>query len=172
MRLTEPEIISALAVAHGPDMRLQLHEVGHGIMLLNDAYNANPNSMRAALETAANLTPRGRRVAVLGDMRELGKSSERYHREIGEIASKCGLDLLACVGTQAAFIAESAERAGMPTGAICRFNDAAAAASEVPRWLREGDLVLLKASRSIHLEQVAQAIIERLAARFFRKAAS
>jgi UDP-N-acetylmuramoyl-tripeptide--D-alanyl-D-alanine ligase len=141
-------------------MRLQLQELAGEISLLNDAYNANPNSMRAALETTATLTPRGRRVAVLGDMRELGKSSERYHKEIGEFAAKCRLDLLGCVGQEAEFIAESAERAGMPTGAIVRFKDAAAAADQVPRWLREGDLVLLKASRSIHLELVAQAVIE------------
>jgi UDP-N-acetylmuramoyl-tripeptide--D-alanyl-D-alanine ligase len=160
MRLEEQEIIEALAGAHGPDMRLQLQELGGGVTLLNDAYNANPNSMRAALETLAALKPRGRRVAVLGDMRELGKASERYHREIGEFAAACGLDVLACVGSQAALIADAAEQAGMPTGAICRFPDAASATRQVPRWLRDGDLVLLKASRAIHLELVAQAIIE------------
>lgn len=172
MRMSEEEIIAAIAVAQGPDMRLQLHDVGDNIMLLNDAYNANPNSMRAALETTANLRPRGRRIAVLGDMRELGKSSERYHREIGECAAKCGLDLLGCVGNQGAIIAESAERAGMPPESVYRFSDAAAAASEVARWLREGDLILLKASRGIHLEMVAQAIIESRQPGFFRKVAS
>jgi UDP-N-acetylmuramoyl-tripeptide--D-alanyl-D-alanine ligase len=171
MRMNEEDIIAALAVAHGPDMRLQLHEIEGGIQLLNDAYNANPNSMRAALETTAGLRPRGRRIAVLGDMRELGKSSERYHREIGEFAGKCGFDLLACVGTQAALIAESAQRAGMMPESIWRFSDSAAAATEVPRWLREGDLVLLKASRGIHLEMVAQAIMESRHG-FFRKVAS
>jgi UDP-N-acetylmuramoyl-tripeptide--D-alanyl-D-alanine ligase len=160
MRMNEKDIIEALAVAQGPDMRLQMQDLPGGISLLNDAYNANPNSMRAALETAAALHPPGRRVAVLGDMRELGKSSERYHKEIGEFAAKCGLEVLACVGTQAQLIAESAERAGMPTGAIVRFADSGTAANEVPRWLRPGDLVLLKASRTIHLERVAQAIIE------------
>jgi UDP-N-acetylmuramoyl-tripeptide--D-alanyl-D-alanine ligase len=172
MRMKEDDIIAALAAAQGPDMRLQLHEMGNGILLLNDAYNANPNSMRAALETVAALTPTGRRVAVLGDMRELGKSSERYHREIGEFAAKCGLDLLACVGAQATLIAESAERAGMAPASISRFGDAAAAAGEVPRWLRQGDLVLLKASRGIHLEQVAQAVMEAHHAAMFRKVAS
>jgi UDP-N-acetylmuramoyl-tripeptide--D-alanyl-D-alanine ligase len=160
MRMNEKDIIGALSVAQGPDMRLQMQDLPGQISLLNDAYNANPNSMRAALETAAALQPPGRRVAVLGDMRELGKSSERYHREIGEFAAKCGLEVLACVGTQAQFIADSAERAGMPTGAIVRFADSGAAANEIPRWLRPGDLVLLKASRTIHLERVAQAIIE------------
>lgn len=164
MGLSEAQIIEALAEARGPEMRLQIQQHG-GITLLNDAYNANPNSMRAALETVAALQPRGRRIAVLGDMRELGKSSERYHREIGEFAAKCGLELLACVGKQATFFAEAAERAGMPVGAIARLKDSGAAAVQVPKWLRDGDLVLLKASRGIHLETVAQAIVEAQPAR-------
>jgi len=171
MGLTEEQIIESLAEARGPEMRLQLQDIA-GISLLNDAYNANPNSMRAALETVSSLEPKGRRVAVLGDMRELGKSSERYHREIGQFAATCKLELLACVGQQAALIAEAAQAAGMPTGAIGRFPDARAAANAVPDWLRDGDLILLKASRSIHLELVAQAITEGRQARVVRKVAS
>lgn len=172
MRMNEPEIIAALPEAQGPDMRLQVQELAGGVTLINDAYNANPNSMKAALETIANLKPRGRRLAVLGDMRELGKSSERYHREIGEFAAKCNLDLLGCVGEQSILAAEAAERAGMAAGAIVRFADAAAATRKVPKWLREGDIILLKASRGIHLEMVAQAIMESRQEKFFRKVAS
>ena len=81
--------------------------------------------------------------------------------------------MLGCVGTQAAIIAEAAERAGMPSATIARFPDAATAMSEIPRWLHEGDLVLLKASRGIHLEMVAQAIMEsRQGAGLIRKVAS
>jgi UDP-N-acetylmuramoyl-tripeptide--D-alanyl-D-alanine ligase len=159
MRMNEEEIVAALAAARGPEMRLQLEEVG-GVLLLNDAYNANPSSMRAALETIACMSGEGRRIAVLGDMRELGKVSERYHREIGEIAAKCRLTLLACVGSDAKWIAEAARRAGMAAGSIREFADAQTAAMELPRWVREGDLVLLKASRAIHLEIVAKAIAE------------
>jgi UDP-N-acetylmuramoyl-tripeptide--D-alanyl-D-alanine ligase len=171
MGLTEEQIIESLAEAHGPEMRLQLQDIS-GVSLLNDAYNANPNSMRAALETVGALPVRGRRIAVLGDMRELGKSSDRYHREIGEFAATCKLDLLGCVGHQATLIAESAQKSGMATGAVCRFPDARAAANTVPGWLRDGDLVLLKASRSIHLELVAQAIVEARQQKVLRKAAS
>lgn len=171
MGVREDLIIESLSEARGPEMRLQLQQIG-GVVLLNDAYNANPNSMRAALETVSALEPAGRRVAVLGDMRELGKASERYHREIGQFAAACKLDLLACIGSQAALIAQSAEQSGMATGAICRFPDSRAAANAVPDWLRDGDLVLLKASRAIHLELVAQAISESRAAKFLRKAAS
>jgi UDP-N-acetylmuramoyl-tripeptide--D-alanyl-D-alanine ligase len=158
--LSDDEIADGLANARKPDMRLQLVVVG-GVSILNDAYNANPNSMRAALETTVALPTKGRRVAVLGDMRELGQAGERYHREIGEFAAGCKLDLLACVGPQAELYAESAERAGMAVGAICRFPDSRTAAASLPDWIQEGDLVLLKASRGIGLELVAQSIVEK-----------
>lgn len=157
MGVSEDVAIDGLSEAQGPEMRLQLKDAG-GVTVVNDAYNANPHSMRAALETIGTLRKRGRRIAVLGDMRELGESSERYHREIGEIVARMGFDLLACVGKQSIFIAESAERAGMDVGAVCRFDSAQAAAREIPGWLKKRDLVLLKASRGIHLEYVAQAI--------------
>jgi UDP-N-acetylmuramoyl-tripeptide--D-alanyl-D-alanine ligase len=171
MGLKEEEIISSLATAQGPDMRLQI-QAASGITLLNDAYNANPNSMRAALETLASLNALTRRVAVIGDMRELGKSSDRYHRELGQFAAACKLDVLVCVGRQATLMADAAEEAGMPVGAICRFADATTAAQAVPTFLRDGDLVLLKASRTIHLEMVAQAIIESRENKTVRRAAS
>jgi len=182
MGLDEEQIIESLATARGPEMRLQRQEL-KGIILINDAYNANPNSMRAALETVRDLETPGRRIAVLGDMKELGPAGERYHREIGTVAAASKLDVLACVGKQAALIALTAEEAGMPVGAIAKFKDASAAAKEVPSWLRTGDLVLLKASRSVRLERIADAISQAFAVAaqnagatggngFFRKVAS
>src|SRR5690606_28210080 len=106
-------VLSSLAESSKPDMRLQLEKVG-GLSILNDAYNANPASMRAALETVLSLPAPGRRVAIVGDMRELGNSADRYHREIGEFAGTCPIDLLLCVGPKAELIAESAARVGMP----------------------------------------------------------
>src|SRR5436190_18334860 len=120
MGVNEDLAIKSLGDARGPEMRLQPHHLG-SVTMINDAYNANPNSMRAALETIAGLQPRGRRIAVLGDMKELGPAGERYHREIGEYAATCKLEVLACVGKLAAGIAQGAERAGMPLGALCRF---------------------------------------------------
>jgi UDP-N-acetylmuramoyl-tripeptide--D-alanyl-D-alanine ligase len=157
MRVSEEAIIEALATAEGPDMRLQLDDV-NGIKLLNDAYNANPNSMRAALETVAALPTTGRRIAVLGEMRELGKSSDRYHREIGEFAATCKLDALVCVGPQGALIAEAAHKSGMPAKVISAFIDAPTAAPAVRKLVKKNDLVLLKASRGIQLEFIARAL--------------
>lgn len=165
-KLAVPEdlIIESLGVARGPEMRLQWQPAGN-VRLLNDAYNANPNSMRAAIETAAGLATNGRRIAVLGDMKELGHSSERYHREIGQfMAETHQFDVLVCVGQQASLIADAAVSGGFNPGAIARFQDAAAASDAIRRIVRDGDLVLLKASRSIHLEEIARALVHREAA--------
>lgn len=159
--LKEDEIIESLGVAHGPEMRLQWQPAG-SVRLLNDAYNANPNSMRAALETAAELECRGRRIAVLGDMLELGQAGERYHKEIGQfVAGTRKFDLLVCVGRLASLMASAAMESGASPDSVATFETAASASVAVPRMLRDGDLVLLKASRSIHLEEVARAISHR-----------
>jgi UDP-N-acetylmuramoyl-tripeptide--D-alanyl-D-alanine ligase len=159
-KLAVPEdvIIASLASAHGPEMRLQWQVIGD-VRVLNDAYNANPNSMKAALDTVAALPCNGRRIAVLGDMRELGPSSERYHREIGQqVAAAKAFDGLICVGQDATFIADAAQAAGFTHDSIWRFPDSGTASLEVPSLIRGGDLVLLKASRGVRLEAVANAL--------------
>jgi UDP-N-acetylmuramoyl-tripeptide--D-alanyl-D-alanine ligase len=159
LQVPDPLWISGLAAASGPEMRLQLTQVG-GVSVLNDAYNANPASMQAALQTLRSLPTAGRRIAVLGEMRELGDWTEQLHREIGQAAAHCGPDILVCVGANAAFIAESAGEAGMAVERIHFHRDAAAAAAALAGWLGEGDLVLLKASRAVGLEAVAAAIAQ------------
>jgi UDP-N-acetylmuramoyl-tripeptide--D-alanyl-D-alanine ligase len=161
MAVPEDLAIQTLAEARGPEMRLQWQPAGD-IRVLNDAYNANPNSMRAAIETASLLPKGGRRIAILGDMKELGPSGDRYHREIGQcVAEANAFDLLICVGTQAALIADGALAAGFANDGVVRFADSASAAETVPSMLHPGDFVLLKASRSTRLEQVAKAITQR-----------
>ena len=163
--VSEEEMIAGLHDSDGPEMRLQLQSAGP-VLLLNDAYNANPNSMRAAIETTAGLESKGRRIAVLGDMRELGRSSERYHREIGQIAANTGkFDLLFCVGPQSKFVAEAAKQTGYPANQIIWIQDSATASNKIPALLQKDDLVLLKASRGIRLEAVASAIFDRYTAR-------
>jgi UDP-N-acetylmuramoyl-tripeptide--D-alanyl-D-alanine ligase len=163
--LREDEIIESLAHAHGPEMRLQLNKA-NGFTVLNDAYNANPNSMKAALETVVALPAQGRKVAVLGDMLELGAATERYHREIGEFAATLGLDRIVCVGQWGRLIADAAVAAGQPAATVTRYRDSATTAQDVRQLLQPGDLVLLKASRGVRLEAVANALLaEQPAAR-------
>ncbi len=171
LRVSEENITESLARSDGAEMRLQLHKA-NGLLILNDAYNANPNSMSAALDTAVALPHDGRRVAILGDMRELGPSSEQYHREIGQAAGRCGFGLLVCVGQDARWIADAAEAAGMPRDSVVRFPDSATAAEHVRSLVRAGDLILVKASRGIKLEAVANALAAETRPPMERKVAS
>ncbi len=159
--LQEEQIVDALALAQGPDMRLQMTEAC-GVSILNDAYNANPHSMKAALDTLETLAGSGRRrVAVLGDMLELGESTARYHRELGQYAAGKHIDELVCVGERSLQTAEAARAAGLDADRIMHCVDAASAAAVVPDMLQPGDLVLIKASRGIQLEAVAAAIMAK-----------
>ncbi len=155
--LSEDEIVENLSQAHGADMRLQLVRM-RGLTVLNDAYNANPASMQAAIDTLCSLEACGRRIAILGDMRELGESTDRLHREVGEYAAARGLDVLICVGEKAALIGESAKQAGMVGDRVVHYADVGSAIGAIPSGLSSGDVVLLKASRAMRLEAIAQAI--------------
>jgi UDP-N-acetylmuramoyl-tripeptide--D-alanyl-D-alanine ligase len=125
------------------------------VVVVNDCYNANPMSMRAALQELAT-TAAGRRVAVLGDMLELGGfEEERYHRELGEQARAAGVELLVTVGPRAAWAGEA-----FSGGEHLHAADAEGAAALLAGRLRAGDVVLVKGSRGVALERVA----ERLAA--------
>ena len=155
--LTDDEVIEGLARAHGPDMRLQLQNL-RGITFLNDAYNANPASMKAAVETLLALQTGGRRIAVLADMREMGDASDELHREMGRFVGPLPLDLLICVGEQAALIADTAKAEGFPEDQILYYDDTLAAATHVPHQLRLGDFVLLKGSRAMQLELISKSL--------------
>jgi UDP-N-acetylmuramoyl-tripeptide--D-alanyl-D-alanine ligase len=125
--------------------------LGDGVVLINDCYNANPMSMRAAIDDLAETAP-ARRVAVLGDMLELGPEAVRFHREIGEHASARGVEVLVTVGALGA-----AMRDGF-AGEAHSVADAGAAAELLRSLLRDGDTVLVKGSRGVGLERVAEAI--------------
>ncbi len=126
-------------------------ELGDGVTLINDCYNANPMSMRAAIDDLAGTAP-ARRVAVLGDMLELGPQSPRLHREIGLYAAEQGLDVLVTVGPLAAEMRSEFE------GESYAVADAGAAAELLQTLLGTGDTVLVKGSRGVGLERVADAL--------------
>jgi UDP-N-acetylmuramoyl-tripeptide--D-alanyl-D-alanine ligase len=123
-----------------------------GAVVINDCYNANPLSMRAALDDLATQAPRGRRVAVLGDMLELGAGEAQAHREIGAYASRSGVDVLVAVGPLSAGMADAFG------GAAHRAADAGEAAAVAAQLVGAGDVVLVKASRGIGLETVTEAL--------------
>ena len=127
-----------------------------GGMLLNDCWNANPVSMRAALEDLVERSDGRRTVAVLGEMAELGAESDEYHRQIGQVAAALGIGVLVAVGERARLYAEGAE--GLVEVAIA--TDAEEAARLAPDLVRHGDCVLVKGSRVAGLEVVADALAE------------
>jgi UDP-N-acetylmuramoyl-tripeptide--D-alanyl-D-alanine ligase len=127
--------------------------LANGITVIDDCYNANPMSMRAALDDLAATAGDGRRVAVLGDMLELGPEEARFHAEIGAHAATLGVDLLVAVGPRSRELADAFDR-----GEKLLAPDAQAAAKLVPGLVRAGDTVLVKASRGIGLEAVSEAL--------------
>jgi UDP-N-acetylmuramoyl-tripeptide--D-alanyl-D-alanine ligase len=126
--------------------------LGIGALVINDCYNANPLSVRAALDDLAAQQPEGRRVAVLGDMLELGPAEREHHREIGAYAAAAGVDLLVTVGPRAAAMTDAFD------GEAYAVPDAQEAAALMPELIQAGDLVLVKGSRGVGLEVVTQAL--------------
>jgi UDP-N-acetylmuramoyl-tripeptide--D-alanyl-D-alanine ligase len=123
-----------------------------GATLINDCYNASPLSMRAALDDLATQAPTGRRVAVLGDMLELGADEAALHRAVGEDAARAGVDVLVAVGPRAAAMLDAFD------GEAHAVADAAEAAALADELIAPGDLVLVKGSRGVGLEVVAEAL--------------
>ena len=130
-------------------LRGELVRLPGDVILINDCYNANPISMRASLDHLAAMPVTGRRLAVLGEMRELGPEAAAYHREIGEHARARGIEVLVGVGGL-----------GADYGAAAHAEDADAAADALAAELRPGDAVLIKGSRAVGLERVAEKLTE------------
>jgi UDP-N-acetylmuramoyl-tripeptide--D-alanyl-D-alanine ligase len=151
--LGRADVAQGLAECRPPKMRLELWEVG-GVSLLDDTYNANADSMLAALRTLQELPCKGRRVAVLGDMAELGAHSEAAHAETGRQAAELGIAQLFAVGGMAAVMGRAARAAGL--NRVFEFADVETAAVAVRSFIKPGDLVLVKASRAMRLERIAE----------------
>ncbi len=158
--LTPEDVVSGLESATFSKWRMETFQSATGITIINDAYNANPTSMQAALSALADVPTRGRRIAVLGDMAELGSLAELAHFQLGELVPALAVDVLVTVGERARRIAEGAVAAGMVPDSV-RPCVAAAEASEVlDDLVAAGDTVLVKASRVMGLERVVEGMIE------------
>jgi len=153
-------VVRGLARHAGVAGRMQPRKLAGGVLAIDDTYNANPQSMRAALETLARLEQKGRRIAVLGRMGELGAEAPAAHAELGRLVATLGIDALFVLGAEAAGIAEGARAAGMAAGRIHHESGAAALAKRLASAVGAGDRVLFKGSRSAKVEQVIEALEE------------
>lgn len=160
MGITSDAIAHALALAKGAAMRQETVIANNGTRIINDAYNANPDSMRAALRLLGRLPGNRKRIAVLGDMAELGEGELECHRQVGDQVPANGVDILITVGHRAVAIADGAVQAGMDREAtiICRDVDEAITALEP--YLENQPIILVKGSRCMGLEHVVEGVVE------------
>jgi UDP-N-acetylmuramyl pentapeptide synthase len=156
--LSIEESAAGLAAAPLTRARLQIKEIG-GVQFIDDSYNANPDSMKAALRTLVELDADGKRIAVLGEMRELGEESEAGHRDVGEAAAELGIDQLIAIGNNGAIIARAAEHAGLQKSVAVR--STIEAAELLANVAAPGDLVLIKGSRAAQTERVIEEFSQR-----------
>jgi UDP-N-acetylmuramoyl-tripeptide--D-alanyl-D-alanine ligase len=149
---------SALGGAGVTRWRMESFLAAGGVRVLNDAYNASPESMAAALKTARWMSRGSRLIAVVGAMAELGPISAHEHERVGELAARLGVDRLIAVGAGAGGIALAAVREGLPPDDVAHYEDPDAALEDVRRHAGAGDVVLFKASRVVGLERLAEAM--------------
>ena len=138
--------------------RMETFDGRGGIRVLNDAYNANPESVAAAMKTARVMAGDARVIAVLGRMAELGDIAEQEHERVGELAARLRIDRVITVGTEAKTIAVAGVREGVEPDAVASYDDADGALADVLAHARPGDLVLVKGSRVAGLETLAEAL--------------
>lgn len=150
------KIAEALLAFQAPSGRGKLIPGIKQTYIFDDAYNASPLSMRAAIETMEHI-PAKRKVAVLGDMLEIGKYTIEAHEEIGRLVPE-RFNLLFAIGSRGKFIADAAEKSGMLKKNIYTFDDSEAAKLEIQKIIKKGDLILVKASHAIGMDKVIEEI--------------
>ncbi len=136
---------------------LNLRGSSSKIRVINDSYNANPESMKMALRLLNHLRVRGRKVAVLGDMLELGEWGEEAHREVGKPVASCSPDILITVGRLSRFLAEEAKQRGLK-GEVFKLGNSREAGERLVKIVRENDTILVKGSRGMQMEEVVNVL--------------
>ena len=137
--------------------RRLLHD---GVVILNDCYNSNPDAARAMIDVLRD-TPAQRRIAVLGEMLELGHWSESLYRDVGSYVAKSGIDVLVGIRGEACHLVDAARQAGLAVDAAFFFPDAEAAGEHLRHIARPGDVILLKGSRGTHVEHALERFLAR-----------
>lgn len=160
----DPDVIAERlsSVEPASPWRMEVRRSPTGVTVVNDAYNSNPDSARAALETLGRLVPGpgGQRWAVLGEMAELGRETPRAHEELGHVAVDAGATRVVAVGSEARGVHAGAVAAGLPAPAATWVADPAGAIRVLTAAVAPGDIVLVKASRVAGLEAVARALLD------------
>lgn len=136
--------------------RGKIHRLERGIVVVDESYNSSPPALASVLDTLRISEPAGRRVLVIGDMLELGAMTSALHREAGRRAAAAGIKLVIAVGRESRELAESARRSGVPE--VYHYPDAAAAAQAIGEFVHEGDLIVVKGSRALRMEQIVHAL--------------
>ncbi|HSR09759.1 MAG TPA: UDP-N-acetylmuramoyl-tripeptide--D-alanyl-D-alanine ligase [Bryobacteraceae bacterium] len=132
----------------------------NGILIYDDCYNSNPDAVRAMLEVLRD-TPARRRIAVLGEMLELGRWAEPLHRDVGDYAAVCGLDVLVGIRGAAWHMVDAVKRAGLTAGAALFFDDPVAAGRCLRTLAEPGDAILFKGSRGVHVERALEEFLNK-----------
>ena len=158
--LAPDEIVRGIGTFLPTKMRMNIVRCKGDIVILNDAYNANPQSMRAAAAVLGDAGQKRRKVAVVGDMKELGAGSEQFHRAVGGYFAQSGADRLIAVGDLARFMAEGARDAGLEQADW--FPTLNEAKNALLRELRSGVTILVKASRSMAFEKIVEFLQENI----------
>lgn len=140
------------------DLHMQLSNFYNDIKILNDSYNASPLSVKSALETLAEVAQNNRKIAILGDMLELGERTDFYHREIGKEVAKLSIDILITVGQGGKIIAQSSKEEGMAEERVFSFekNEKINLAKKLLNLIKPGNFVLLKGSREMKMEDILE----------------
>jgi UDP-N-acetylmuramoyl-tripeptide--D-alanyl-D-alanine ligase len=156
--LDRHEIAAGLAAFCPIPGRTEIRRLGNGAFMIIDAYNANPVSVREAVKTLRGLRGSGSAIAILGDMLELGERSEALHEEIGELLAEANIDTLFLKGTLTKALAAGAVRKGLPAERITFFEEPHEVVSALQTRLNKGDWILIKGSRKMKMEAVAEKV--------------
>ncbi len=151
------EIAARLATFTLPPMRLEYQRIGD-VTLVNDAYNANPASLAAAVDVLVNLPTDGRKVLIVGDMRELGEASEELHRQAAEMIARSGVNLVIAIGENGRLVSRTIDAVSGGSVETHAYSSADSAKRRLTSYLKRGDAILMKGSRMLALEKLAPVV--------------
>ena len=159
LKLTDKEIAKGIEKFELTKKRMEIIKLKSGIKIINDSYNASYESMKASIKSLSSMK-QGRKIAVLGDMFELGEYAETLHRKVGEEVAKNNIDIVLCSGENSKFIIEEAQKLGMPKENLYYENTIDELYNKLKNILIENDNVLIKASNGMKFYTLTEKIIE------------